>query len=296
MQTRGILHCIAITVVSISAANSCLPTASGKIVVNYHLGNAPASAAANIIDSMNSAVGVFNEWSNYNELINVHYSLGVATSQGGFDGVVTFGPNPDFHTPSTAWREVLHTMGSGTFPAYDNFIGAGVWTGAQGVAMSEYYYPGVALLADNDIHSVSGHNTDLLRQGVHIMGAMRADMGLLNGNYLGDPGDFNLSGAIGDDDYGILVANLHKDYTAQGPAAAFYNGDMNSDLLINFFDVVAFRAKYDVVHGLGAFQRLHAIPEPAAWILLSVGTIGLTSRTRRARSLPLHRGGHGRHA
>ena len=274
--TNSMNRCGAIAVGLMIGVSGIVPSAQAEIMVNYHLGNAPPSAAMDIMNAVNLAVDVFNEWSNYNEVVNVHYNTAVPTAQGNFDGTITFGADAQYHVPSTAWHEMLHVMGSGTYPGYQNFVSGELWTGAQGVGTSDYYYPGADLLADDHVHSVSGQNPDLLRQGVHIMGAMREDMGLLNGNFFGEPGDFDLSRAITIYDYGVLITNLHKAHPV--PAAAFYNGDMNGDLLINFTDLVAFRSTFDEAHGAGAFQLSFGVPEPAAAILFAIGFIAVGSR------------------
>ncbi|HEX6962537.1 MAG TPA: dockerin type I domain-containing protein, partial [Lacipirellula sp.] len=262
------------------------PKAQAAITVAYHLSNAPASAAANITTAVDAAVAVWNQWSDYNKPVNVYYNVGVPTAQANFDGVITFGAGTQYHNAATAWHEMLHVMGSGTYGAYAGRVSGGNWTGSQGIAMTLQYFPDNALKADNHIHWVGGGSIppeqELSRQGVHIMGAMRADMGLSNGNRYDLPGDFNDDGLVNSRDLLVFRANLHTDVSALSPLESYQRGDMNLDRQINYADFLAFRDAYAAGRGRAESQQV-PIPEPPTACLAAVGLIWLRSIGRGLR-------------
>jgi hypothetical protein len=266
--------------------------ARAAITVNFNLatdqnggGAVPASAAANIVSSVNQAVAVFNRWSNYNFSVQVLYNSGVPTADANFQGTIRFGAGTSYHTPSIAWHEMLHIMGSGTYGAYAGLQGGGTWNGRSGIAMARQYYPTSVLRADGHVHWVDGQDPDLKRQGVHIMGAMRADMGISNGNRYEVPGDFNDNKTVGLEDYLTLRDYLHTSVVGLTDVDAYTRGDMNFDGKVDFTDLGAFRTAY-LATGAGSFEALVAsVPEPGGVGMLVVGfgtcAMGLGARRRK---------------
>ena len=182
----------------------------------------PTNIQDEIRSAINSAVSVYNEWSNYSKNLYVVYNSGVATADGNFNGTIRFGPSSAYRNPMTAFHEINHTLGAGTYGTWQSKVdnNAKLWLGPAGIAMSEQYFPDNTLKADYHIHWVGSgptQNVDMYREGVHIIGALREDMGLSNGNLYDVLGDFSNNGSIGLEDYGILVANTHKNVSAFAP-------------------------------------------------------------------------------
>jgi hypothetical protein len=99
---------------------------------------------------------------------------------------------------------------------------------------------------------------------------------ILPGNFDGDT-DVDLT------DYNTLVTNLHTDVSSLQPAEAYFLGDMNGDLALNYADFVAFRTAYDDANGSGAFSEVFGVPEPSSITLLGItsGLLILASFWRR---------------
>lgn len=255
----------------------------------------PANIQSEIMGAINAAVAVYNEWSNYTKNLYVVYNSDVATADGNFNGTIRFGPGAQYRTPLVAFHEINHTLGAGTYGTWASNVdnNAKLWLGPAGIAMSEQYFPNNTLKADLHIHWVGdgpAQNVDMFREGVHIMGALREDMGLSNGNLYDVLGDFNINGSIGIEDYYILRANAHRPIPSNFTASqAWRSGDYNLDRLVNYADLVAFTEQYDDVHGLGALQEaLAQIPEPGGIALVALGLVGLCWRRRLAQNRATH--------
>jgi len=263
-------------------------SAEAAIVVNYHLqsdvnggGAVPNSAATNIMNSVDAAVSTFNIWSDYNKVVNVYYNSGIPTAEANFDGYIGFGAGGQYHTPSVAWHEMLHVMGSGTYWNYWNFVGGGVWTGENAIAMTEQYYPDSTLRADGHVHWVEGQNFDLTRAGVHIIGAMREDMGISNGNKYDLLGDFNDSKTINARDYIIFRNNYLTDISSPlSEVEAYQRGDMNGDRQLDYLDFKAFRQAYIEANGPESFAALLSVPEPKSLALFLFSLVLLVGGAR----------------
>jgi hypothetical protein len=243
----------------------------------------PTNIQDEIRNAINAAVAVYNEWSNYSKNLYVVYNSGVATADANFNGTIRFGPGAQYRTPMTAFHEINHTMGAGTYGTWQSKVdnNAKLWLGPAGIAMSEQYFPDNTLKADYHIHWVGSgptQNVDMFREGVHIVGALRQDMGLSNGNLYDVLGDFSNNGTIGLEDYSILVANTHKDVSAFSASQKFLRGDFNADGTINFADLIGFTSAYNAEHGRGALELALSVPEPAALAILASAMVALLKR------------------
>lgn len=247
----------------------------------------PTNIQNEIMNAINSAMAVYNEWSNYNKNLYVVYNSGVATADGNYNGTIRFGPGAQYRTPLIAFHEINHVMGAGTYGTWDSNVDntAKLWLGQAGIAMSEQYFPSNTLKADLHIHWVGDgptQNVDMFREGVHIIGALRQDMGLSNGNLYAVPGDFNNSGVIGIEDYHILRANAHRPISPSFTASqAWRSGDYNLDRQVDYTDLMAFTNAYNAYHGPGRLEALLAqVPEPGGLGLMVLGSSVLFWRKR----------------
>jgi hypothetical protein len=269
--------------------------AFGALTVSFHLAfdqangttPVPSNIQSEIMNAINSAMAVYNEWSNYNKHINVYYNSGVATADGNFNGTIRFGQGAQYRTPMVAFHEINHVMGAGTYGTWQQNVdnNAKLWLGPAGIAMSKQYFPNNTLKADYHIHWVGdgpAQNVDMFREGVHIVGALREDMGLSNGNLYDVPGDFNNSGVIGIEDYYILRANAHRPISPSFTASqAWRSGDYNLDRQVNYADLMAFTQAYNAFHGPGRLEAVLAqIPEPGGIALMAIGSSALIWRRR----------------
>jgi hypothetical protein len=247
----------------------------------------PANIQNEIMNAINSAVAVYNEWSNYSKNLYVVYNSSVATADGNYNGTIRFGPGAQYRTPPIAFHEINHVMGAGTYGTWQQNVdnNAKLWLGPAGIAMSEQYFPNNTLKSDYHIHWVGDgpeQNVDMFREGVHIVGALREDMGLSNGNLYDVLGDFNNSGVIGIEDYHILRANAHRPISPSFTASqAWRSGDYNLDRQVNYADLMDFTNAYNAFHGPGRLEAaLAQIPEPSSIALIAMGSVGLFWRRR----------------
>jgi hypothetical protein len=67
---------------------------------------------------MDSAVKLYNTYSNLSKFINVYYSPGVPTAEASSNGDLRFGENRSYMVVPTAMHEIAHTMGVGTTSEY----------------------------------------------------------------------------------------------------------------------------------------------------------------------------------
>ena len=67
---------------------------------------------------MDSAVKLYNTYSNLSKFINVYYAPGVPTAEASSNGDLRFGENRSYMVVPTAMHEMAHTMGVGTTSEY----------------------------------------------------------------------------------------------------------------------------------------------------------------------------------
>jgi hypothetical protein len=76
---------------------------------------------------MDSAVKLYNTYSNLSKFINVYYAPGVPTAEASSNGDLRFGENRSYMVVPTAMHEMGHTMGIGTTQEYWDVCKDGVF-------------------------------------------------------------------------------------------------------------------------------------------------------------------------
>ena len=76
---------------------------------------------------MDSAVKLYNTYSNLSKFINVYYAPGVPTAEASSNGDLRFGENRSYMVVPTAMHEMAHTMGVGTTSEYAATCADGVF-------------------------------------------------------------------------------------------------------------------------------------------------------------------------
>lgn len=101
---------------------STVSFAEGGVTYTLHKSANPTSdeqdAYKRITAVMDSAVKLYNTYSNLSKFINVYYSPGVPTAEASSNGDLRFGENRSYMVVPTAMHEMGHTMGIGTTQEY----------------------------------------------------------------------------------------------------------------------------------------------------------------------------------
>ena len=84
---------------------------------------------------MDSAVYIYNKYTNLSKFINVYYAPGVPTAEASSNGDLRFGENRSYMFVGTAMHEMAHTMGMGTTDAYRSMFKDGVFQGQKALAL-----------------------------------------------------------------------------------------------------------------------------------------------------------------
>ncbi len=105
-----------------SLALSSFAFAEGGVTYTLHKSANPTAdeqdAYKRITTVMDSAVKLYNTYSNLSKFINVYYSPGVPTAEASSNGDLRFGENRSYMVVPTAMHEMGHTMGIGTTQEY----------------------------------------------------------------------------------------------------------------------------------------------------------------------------------
>ncbi len=101
---------------------SALSFAEGNVSYALHKSANPSAdeqdAYKRITVVMDSAVKLYNTYSNFTKFINVYYAPGVPTAEASSNGDLRFGENRNYMVVPTAMHEMGHTMGIGTTSEY----------------------------------------------------------------------------------------------------------------------------------------------------------------------------------
>ena len=102
-----------------------------EVTYTLHKSANPSSdeqdAYKRITTVMDSAVKLYNTYSNLSKFINVYYSPGVPTAEASSNGDLRFGENRSYMVVPTAMHEMGHTMGIGTTQEYWDVCKDGVF-------------------------------------------------------------------------------------------------------------------------------------------------------------------------
>ncbi len=158
--------------------------------VEYHLNKSAnptqdeQEAYKLITAAMDSAVFLYNKYSDLSKHIEVYYSTGVPTAEASSNGDLRFGKDRNYMFVGTAMHEMAHTMGMGTTSAYQSMFKDGVFQGEKAQAMvkeidgpnavlkgdSQHFWP-YGLNYRSEVHS----EQDLINH-VKIVNAMYQDI------------------------------------------------------------------------------------------------------------------------
>ena len=105
--------------------------------VEYHLNKSAnptqdeQDAYKLITAAMDSAVFLYNKYSDLSKHIEVYYSTGVPTAEASSNGDLRFGKDRNYMFVGTAMHEMAHTMGMGTTSEYQKMFKDGVFQGEK---------------------------------------------------------------------------------------------------------------------------------------------------------------------
>lgn len=109
--------------------------------VEYHLNKSAnptqdeQEAYKLITAAMDSAVFLYNKYSDLSKHIEVYYSTGVPTAEASSNGDLRFGKDRNYMYVGTAMHEMAHTMGMGTTSEYKAMFKDGVFQGEKAQAL-----------------------------------------------------------------------------------------------------------------------------------------------------------------
>ena len=114
-------------------------TAFAEVTYTLHKSSNPTAdeqdAYKRITAVMDSAVYIYNKYTNLSKYINVYYSPGVPTAEASSNGDLRFGEDRNYMFVGTAMHEMAHTMGMGTTDAYRSMFKDGVFQGQKAQAL-----------------------------------------------------------------------------------------------------------------------------------------------------------------
>ena len=118
---------------------STVSFAEGSVAYTLHKSANPTEdeldAYKRITEAMDSAVYIYNKYTNLSKFINVYYSTGVPTAEASSNGDLRFGKDRNYMFVGTAMHEMAHTMGMGTTSEYQAMMSGGVFKGENAQAV-----------------------------------------------------------------------------------------------------------------------------------------------------------------
>lgn len=158
------------------AAFSSTSFAEGNITYVLHKSENPTAdeldAYQRITAVMDSAVYLYNKYSNLSKYINVYYAPGVPTAEASSNGDLRFGKERSYMFVGTAMHEMAHTMGMGTTQEYKTMMEGGVFKGQKAQALlKEIDGP------DAELHGDSQH---FWPYGLNYASEVKSEQDLIN--------------------------------------------------------------------------------------------------------------------
>ena len=121
---------------------------------------------------MDSAVYIYNKYTNLSKFINVYYAPGVPTAEASSNGDLRFGKERSYMFVGTAMHEMAHTMGMGTTSEYKTMMDGGVFKGEKAQALlKEIDGP------DAELHGDSQH---FWPYGLNYASEVKSEQDLIN--------------------------------------------------------------------------------------------------------------------
>lgn len=125
--------------VSAIALMAVFSHAEGHVTYTLHKSENPTAdeldAYERITTVMDSAVYLYNKYTNLRKFINVYYAPGVPTAEASSNGDLRFGSERSYMFVGTAMHEMAHTMGMGTTSEYKAMMDGGVFKGEKAQAL-----------------------------------------------------------------------------------------------------------------------------------------------------------------
>ena len=125
--------------VSAIALMAVFAHAEGHVTYTLHKSENPTAdeldAYERITTVMDSAVYLYNKYTNLRKFINVYYAPGVPTAEASSNGDLRFGSERSYMFVGTAMHEMAHTMGMGTTSEYKAMMDGGVFKGEKAQAL-----------------------------------------------------------------------------------------------------------------------------------------------------------------
>ena len=160
-----------------------------RFLLRYKLsdgnGKWPADKRKAIVDAMDAAVALYNQEGDFDKLVTANYRPGTPTADANYNGWINFGGQIGRRT---ALHEIAHTLGVGTQGRYHALLKDGKWTGEGANALLKTFDgPDAVLKGDRQHFWPYGLNFETEsspekdRRHVKMVAALRADMGILNG-------------------------------------------------------------------------------------------------------------------
>lgn len=236
--------------------------------VEYHLNKSAnptqdeQEAYKLITAAMDSAVFLYNKYSDLSKHIEVYYSTGVPTAEASSNGDLRFGKDRNYMFVGTAMHEMAHTMGMGTTSDYQRMFKDGVFQGekAQKVIKeidgpdavlkgdSQHFWPyGLNYRSEvkseqdliNHVKVVNAMYQDIFKEAFYMQGRVvslvdeKTCMGITSSNALelmscSDTATFVKIYSIGDNpvtyriQLGNRVVDIPNESTAEGVVASTY--------------------------------------------------------------------------
>ena len=236
--------------------------------VEYHLNKSAnptqdeQEAYKLITAAMDSAVFLYNKYSDLSKHIEVYYSTGVPTAEASSNGDLRFGKDRNYMFVGTAMHEMAHTMGMGTTSEYQKMFKDGVFQGekAQKVLKeidgpdavlkgdSQHFWP-YGLNYKSEVHSeqdlinhvkvVNAMYQDIFKEAFYMQGRVvslvdeKTCMGITSSNALelmscADTATFVKIYSVGENpvtyriQLGNRVVDIPNESTAEGVVASTY--------------------------------------------------------------------------